>query len=248
MISEKRLVQIESALTPKQGVLLWLGEEFQGKTSQEYDRWLVQQRALAAPRSRVTRQVAGAVQAAMEGQDPARVQRAVRQAQMETDFLILLVSRANSAVRDHCNSVSHRIASFLMRLHVGGSRHEDASAAIVADLRSAATELFSTRLAIERIRARYFSDECILAKDVDEGLERPTTILRLFIEGLDRELEENGHPELVIDSEDFRNIVIDQASKKVRYICALAKSEMLRHFVGGDAANAILKPYVLGDQ
>jgi hypothetical protein len=106
----------------------------------------------------------------------------------------------------------------------------------------------ATRLAVERIQAKYFDGECILAKDVEESLEMPTVILRLFIEGLDKELEENGHPELVIDSKEFRSVVDGKASKKVFYICALAKSEMLQHFVGGDAANAVLRSYILGGE
>ena len=122
------------------------------------------------------------------------------QAHMNADFLILLVSRANCVVTDQCNSGWHRIASFLIKLHSAGSEHEDSSDDMAADLRSAATELFSTRLAVECIQARYFVGEHILAKDVDEGLEWPTTILLAFIEGIDHDLEENGHPELVFGS------------------------------------------------
>jgi hypothetical protein len=91
MLNEKRLTQIEASLTPKQAVRLWLRQEFQGKTTQEYDRWLIEQPVTAFPRMRVERQVVGAIQAAMKGLDLVRVQQAARQAHMETDFLILLV-------------------------------------------------------------------------------------------------------------------------------------------------------------
>lgn len=100
MINEKRLTQVEASLTPKPAVRLWLRQEFQGKTTQEYDRWLIEQPVTSFPRIRVERQVMGAIQGAMKGQDPFRIQQAVRQAHMETDFLILLVFGTNSLVLD----------------------------------------------------------------------------------------------------------------------------------------------------
>lgn len=249
MINEKRVAQIEAALTPRQAVLLWLRDEHQGRTMREYAQLLVQRPARTAPRSRVGRQVVAAVQAAMKGQDRVRVQQAARQAHMQTDFLILLVNRANTVVCNRTRSEALRIESIFLRVLVAGLQDdEDASDDLAADLREAATELFSLQRAVERIEARYFAGECILSKDVKESLDLQTMFLRCFLAGLDSELEETGHPELVIDSDDFRNVVEGKASQNVPYICALAKSTMLQDFGRGDEANAVLRPHILGNQ
>lgn len=249
MLNEKRLTQIEMSLTPNQAVLLWLRQEFQGKTSQEYDRWLIERPLTAVPRIRVERQVVGATQAAMKGQDPVRIQKAARRANMETDFLILLVFRANSVVRSESRSGWLRIGSVFLRHSTASPQSEDASDDLVkGELREAASELFSIEVAVERIQARYFAGECILSKDVKESLDQSTMFLRYFLAALDKELEESGHPELVIDSDEFRSVVDDEASKKVLYICDMAKSEMLQNFGRGEAARAIVRPYILGDQ
>jgi hypothetical protein len=248
MLNEKRLTQIETSLTPKQALRLWLRQEFQGKTTQEYDRWLIAQPVTAFPRIRVERQVMGAIQAAMKGQDPFRIQQAVRQAHMETDFLMLLVFRANSVVRNQSHSVWLQILSAVTMLFSGVLRDEQASYDLEVALQEATAELFSLPLAVERIQTRYFDGECILAKDVRENLDWPIMFLRCFFAGVDQKLEEAGHPERVIDSEEFRNVVDHKAEKKATYFPALAKSEMLWDFGCGEAGKALMRPYVLGDQ
>src|SRR5205814_1683801 len=110
VISPSRLIRVESALTPKQAVLLWLREEHQGKTSDEYLRWMMEKPPSAAPRPRVERQVADATRAAMRGQDSNRVAQAVRQAQMHADFLILLVNRTNWVILEGNEARTLRIA------------------------------------------------------------------------------------------------------------------------------------------
>jgi hypothetical protein len=247
MISKKRLMQIETALPPEQAVVLWLRQEFQGKTSQEYARWLIERPVTACPRIRVEREVVGAIQVAMKGQDLVRIHQAARQAKMEADFRILLVLQTNSVVRDQRETSWLRTGLLFTRLHAG-LRDEDASLKLVADMREAAAELFSLKLAVERIQARYFVGECILATGVGESLKLPAMLLRSFLEGLDQEMEVDGHPELGINSAEFRSLVEDKASKKVIYIRALAKSEMLLDFGLLEAARAVLRPYVLGDE
>jgi hypothetical protein len=246
MLNNKRLTQIEMSLTPDKAVLLWLRQEHQGKTTQEYTRWLFERPVAALPRNRVARQVVGAIRTAMKGQDPVRIQQAVRQAQMETDFLILLVFRTNSLVLDQSRSVWPRILGLLTMIFNG--TWKDKSDDLEAGLREAAAELFALPLAVERIQDRYFQGECILAKDVKEDLDWPVMFLRYFIADLDQELKEEGQPELVVDSEEFRGIVEDKASKKVLFIRALAKSEMLQSFGLAESAKAAVRLYILGEQ
>lgn len=136
----------------------------------------------------------------------------------------------------------------LTMLFKGVLRDEDASDELVAAFREAAAELFALPLAVERIQGRYFDGECILAKDVREGLDQPVEFLRYFIADLDHDLKEDGHPECVVDSEEFRSVVDDKASKKVLFIRALAKSEMQQYFGLGEAAKAVLRPFILGEE
>jgi hypothetical protein len=247
-LNKKRLAQIEVSLTPKQAVLLWVRQEHQGKTFQEYSRWLIERPAAAAPRIRVERQVVRAILGAMKGEDAVRIQQAARQAQMEADFLILLVNRTNSLILDQSRSVWLRILALLTMIFNGVLRDKDASDALVDGLQEAAAELFALPLAVERIQTRFFDGECVLAKDVKEDLDLPVMILRYFIADLDQELQKDGHPELVFDSDEFRSVVDDKASKKVLYIRALAKSGMLQSFGLREAARAVLRPCILGDQ
>src|SRR5581483_2648575 len=95
MTSAKRLTRIESSLTPKQAVLFWLRQEHQGKSLEEYARRNFDRGPSAAPRRKVEDQVVNAVRTAMAGQDRALIQQATRQAQMQTDLLILIVSQTN---------------------------------------------------------------------------------------------------------------------------------------------------------
>ena len=253
MITKKRLTRIEVSLTPRQAVLFSLRKYRQGKTVGEYVRWLNARPVSESPSMQVKRQVVSAIRAAMKGQDPARIQEAVCQAQMEVTFLIMLVNRVNTVAIDGKQTAWLRIGSFFTRLRSSHLRDQIGSEDLIADLSEAVTELFSIQLAVERIQARYFAGEPILFKDVGESLELPILFLRGYLKCLSEEMEnedtkEDSHPELVLDSDEFRNIVNDQASEKVIRICAEAKAEMLRHFGRGDAANAVLRPYVLANQ
>jgi hypothetical protein len=67
MINQKRLTRIETSLTPKQAVLLWLRQEHRGRTSTEYLRYMMQRPPSARPRARVETQVVDAIRAAMKG-------------------------------------------------------------------------------------------------------------------------------------------------------------------------------------
>ena len=163
-------------------------------------------------------------------------------------LLILLVFRTNSVVQDQSRSVWFRILVMLTMLFNGVLRDEDASDELVAAFREAAAELFALPLVVERIQGRYFDGECILAKDVREGLDWPVMFLRYFVAALDQVIKEDRHPELVIDSDEFRSVVEDKSSKKVLYVRALAKSEMLQCFGLAEAARAVLRPYILGEQ
>jgi hypothetical protein len=245
MINQKRLIRIETAITPKQAVLLWLRQEYQGKTSADYARWLIGRPFMEAPRIRVGRQVVGAIREAMKGQDCVRIQRAARQGRMETDFLILLVLRVNNAILDHSHTRWLQLALLFEQYRNADLWDSERTNDWGVRIREFATELFSIQAASELIRDRYFDGAFILARDATEDLEQQIMIMNHFRPIFDRALVEAGNPELVTDSDNFRNIVNEEASKNAGYIVALARSRTLSDFGEGEAGNAVLKPYVL---
>jgi hypothetical protein len=245
MTKQKRLIRIETSLTPKQAVRLWLRQELQGKTSSEYVRWMIRQPPGASPRSRVERQVMDAIRVAMKGEEPGRIYQAVRQGQMHTDFLILLVLRANSAVLDDGPARSWRIALFYEQLRNAALSGEEAVPDWIVRLREFATELLSLQSASEMIRNEYFEGETILLKDAIGNLELQTKAVQLMMDAHDRVAIEAGQPELATNSDKHQLAIHDRASRKADYIIALARSKMLHDFDEYEAADRLLKPYIL---
>lgn len=66
-----------------------------------------------------------------------------------------------------------------------------------------------------------------------------------MMHGYDRVAIGAGEPELATDSDKLLKTVSELASKRAGYIIALAKSKMLDDFGEAEAADAILKPYIL---
>jgi hypothetical protein len=247
MIKEKRLAHVETSLNPKQAVLLWLRQEHQGKTSTEYIQYMMRRPPRARPRTRVEGQVVDAIRAAMKGQDAGRIHQAVRQGQMYADFLILLVSRTNSAILD--DSRSHWLQIALLYEQLRNAALTDDEEKIVNEwavrLRESATELFSLRGASELIQDKYFEGEGILFEDVIEDLAQQTTIVETMMHNYDRVAIEAGRPELATDSDNFRKVVADSAFKQAGFIITLAKSKTLDDFGDETGADALLKSYIL---
>jgi hypothetical protein len=250
LTKQKRLIRIEASLTPKQAVRLWLRQEHQGKTSDEYLRWMMQRPPSAAPRSRVGRQVVDAIQAAMRGQQPAQVHQAVRQGQMHTDFLILLVNRTNWVILDDSRCRWLQIALLHERLRNVALSDDEGKAVNewAVRLREFAIEMFSLQAASELIRGQYFDGECILLKDAIEDLEQQTKLVQNMMDAYDRVATEAGQPELASHSDAFRMVVNERASERAGFIVALAKSKMLDDFGEAEAADAVLKSHILVGQ
>ena len=247
MLKQKRLVRIETCLTPKQAVILWLRQEHQGKTSQNYARLLMEQRASAAPRPKVGNQVVDAIRAAMRGKDPEVIHRAIRQGHMHADFLILLVNRTNWVILDDSQVRWLKIA-FLHERIQNIDRLDDEEAVVnewATFVRCIAIDLFSLQAASDLIRDRYFDGECILLKDAIEDLERQTELVQRMMDAYDHVVIDAGQAELASDPDQFRKTISAQASQKADYIVALAKSKMLDDFGEHDAADATIKPYFL---
>jgi hypothetical protein len=161
---------------------------------------------------------------------------------MYADFLILLVSRTNSAVLD--DSRIHWLQISLLYEQLRNTALSDDEEKAVNEwtlrLRAFASELFSLQRASQVIRDKYFDGESILFKDAIEDLEQHKKFVETMMHNYDRAAIEACKPELATDSDSFWNIVADLAFKKADFIIALAKSKMLNDFGETHAADAIL--------
>lgn len=246
MIKQKRLTRIETSLTPKRAVLLWLRQEHQGRTSTEYLRYMIQQPSGARPRTRVESQVVDAICAAMKGQEAGRIHQAVRQGQMYADFLILLVSRTNSVILDdsRCRWLQITLLHEQLRNAALSGHNAKALNKWAVRLRGVVTDVCALQAASELIRDRYFDGECILSKDAIEDLEQQAKIVQTMMHNHDHVVIEAGQPEFATDSDKLQKTINELASQSADCIVAMAKSTTLDDFGEGADADAILKPYV----
>ena len=97
MTAERRLRQLEGALSPKAATLLWLAEAHEYGSLEAYVHWLIDQPISAAPLERVPGQAQAAVVAAMRGQPRDVVRAAAYRAVRDAVFLVELVIRLNGA-------------------------------------------------------------------------------------------------------------------------------------------------------
>jgi hypothetical protein len=144
---------------------------------------MMQRSPSARPRARVETQVVEAIRAAMKGQPATRIHQAVRQGQMQADFLILLVSRMNSVIMDDSRCRWLQMALLYEQLRNAALSGADAKALSkwAVRLRGVVTDVCALQAASELIRDRYFDGECILAKDAMEELEQQAKMLQTMM-------------------------------------------------------------------
>ncbi len=166
---------------------------------------------------------------------------------MYADFLILLVSRTNSVILDDSRCRWLQIALLHEQLRSAALSDDDAKdlSKWAARLRGFVTDVCALQAASELIRDRYFDGECILSKDAIEDLEQQAKIVQTMMHNHDRVVIEAGQPEFATDSDKLQKTVNELASQRADYIVALAKSKTLDDFGEEEAADAMLKPYIL---
>jgi hypothetical protein len=247
LIKHERLIRIELSLTPKQAALLMVRKMYRGKTSDELERWLIQHPVSEYPRPVLAHQMEDAVRSAMKGQEDNRVYRAVRQAQMHSDFLFLLVNQTNWTVL-HDNRCCW-LQILLLREELKSAELSDDQETTLGEwicsVRAFAIDLFSLHAASTLIQQKYFNGECILLKDVIEDLRQQTKLVKNMMAAYDGVVVGAGEPELATESNRLNKDVDERASARAGYIVAQAKSKMLDHFGQPDAANEAVKPYIL---
>jgi len=92
---KRRIEKLETGLTPKQAILLWLQEAHSFKGIEEYVRHLKNQPDNASPIDRLSTQVEEAVKLTLKGHPREDINRAVRQAHKDVLFLFYLHKQVN---------------------------------------------------------------------------------------------------------------------------------------------------------
>ena len=93
--AKRRLDQLESGLTPKQAILLWLQEAHAFRGIEEYVRHLKTQPDGFWPIDKLTTQVEQRVKQRLKGKPQDEVDPAVRQAYKDVLFLFFLHQQVN---------------------------------------------------------------------------------------------------------------------------------------------------------
>ena len=115
----KTLQQMEAraAATPKGAVLLWLAQYVKDKRAFEHMRGLEDGTGNEGPRARVREQLEAAIRAELRREEPERIDAAVRQAQKEADFLMLLATETEHMVLERVLNHSTQIDLATEQLH-----------------------------------------------------------------------------------------------------------------------------------
>jgi hypothetical protein len=248
----KRLQRIETSLTPKQAVLLWL------KGMLESDNVSYLEKLFAAPRnegtrSRMSQAVGEAVRKSLIQQrtTPELMERIVRDAQKQADVLVILIRDLHNRVHVECTVNAPYIALLYDKLrlllvqHVHQGEFEpEAWDLWRAVLMKRLTTMCQLRDAIAAISARYYDGHPVLFVNDDSNLNRQIASLEHLTE-LYNELE-NGLPVWIAINFDAGSFSMrEQLSAVVAEYVAMAESITLEDFGEHQAARDVVDRYVI---
>jgi len=94
----RRVEKLETGLTPKQAIMMWLQEAHAFKNIEDYVRHLKKQTDSAAPLHKLPDQVAEGVKQTLKGKPREEIDRAVHQAYKDVLFLFFLHQQVNGKV------------------------------------------------------------------------------------------------------------------------------------------------------
>ena len=248
----KRLRKVETSLTPKQAVLLWLKEEQKLGFIERVDK-LLKSPAHELPRARITELVGKTVRENLskQGMNPKLSMQAEREARKRTDVLIVLVRDLQRDVHLVCTlNAPYVVLLFekLKRMLEHFTEHErfDATSWQLwrAILTQRLSEMWLYREAITEISQRYFDHHPLLFPEDAHRFD-------LQIQGLEQLVQhynslEGGLPEwTAIDSDGIVSFIREQVLAEVEERLANAKSTTLEDFGEREAAWKLREPYVL---
>jgi len=248
----KRLQRIETLLTPKQAVLLWL-QETQQLGVVEFLEKSFKSPIHEAPRVRITELVAKAVRESLckQGMKAELIVHAEQEARKQTDFLIVLIRDLGRDVELECTLN----APYIMLLHEKFGRLLEHLTQLDR-FESKAWELWRTvllrrlgdmwqlRETIVAISERYFERHPLLFPEDANKLDQHIHCLEKLTKYYNR--LEGGLPAwTAIDVDALVSSSREQVLEEVAERVADAKSRVLRDLGESEAAWKIVEPYAL---
>jgi len=180
MTLRQRLARIETSLTPKQAVLLWLKEALQFESDDLFAK-SVKGPIHEAPRVRVPEMAAKAVRDSLRKKSlkPESVARAELEARKQADFLIVLVIKLNEEVRLNCLHSSPHLAFLSVQLRWMRARfaeHGVFNATEWGHWRElhidTLTRMWVLRATIAAVSEQYYDSHSVLFSDRESSLNQ----------------------------------------------------------------------------
>ena len=224
--AKRRAKKLDSNLTPKQAVLLWMQEVHAFTGFKEYFFHLKKQPHTYSPVSRLINQVAEGVKQTLKGRPQEEIDQAVRQAYRDVLFLYYLQQQVNGkVVSEERNNWSQalllltKVGSMLR----GQSLLDHSRKSLVADEQAAEQfrqqvehwkelalrslpEIHTLRKAIDSINERYFESQGILFSSDAEGFDELLDLVEKTV-GIFNE-------SLVVDLERLERLVVKAKDKQ----------------------------------
>ena len=182
MTLDRRLAEIDEALTPTQLVLRWMAEAHSFGDLEPYVNSLAAQDPPVAPLDRLAREAVHGARTAMRGKRPELVDAAVRSALRETIFRFELVMRINVTTKELLDREELLAALFASQLAMLLGEAPDKEVAGDSHLRRLelcrrltllrVDELLASREARSSVEARYLDGHPALFPDVAAAFEK----------------------------------------------------------------------------
>jgi hypothetical protein len=252
MTLRQRLARIQTSLTPKQAVLLWL-KEVQHLENDDFLEKSCKCPMHEAPRVRVPEMAAKAVRDSLstKGTKPELIARAELEAWKQADFLVVLVLKLNEEVLQNCQQSSPYLAFLWVQLRWMGAQFDEHGVFNATEwdhwrelLIDTLSRMWVLRATITAVSEQYYDCHSVLLLDQESSLNQ-------CIEGAEvlakvyNNLEGIGPSWTAIDLVTLQSSIEAQVPATVCERVAGAKASTLRAIGEWKAAWDLVEPYVL---
>ena len=245
-MNPKRLVKIQAALSPEQAALLWLQEARRTGSLAENSSALAKLPLSQSPRSRINRQVATAVRGAMKGQPAEQIDKAVRWAAMQAEFLVLLALKVNEEILHQGDFRRVSLELLLEQVQHRGRWWTDANQQDwLGRFLPCVCGALALKAAVELIEREHFRGNPVLFSDAARVLEDECRLIHRVWISHDKVVASLSRTS--VDLNPLRKFLEPFIPLLAKCLIDAARSEMLRTFEGSEAAVQLMRPYWNGE-
>lgn len=252
---KKRIEKVETSLTPKQAVLLWMEEAHSHGSIQAYALWLKEQPESAYPLVRLPRQVREAVRTAMKGQSREAVGWYIDRAERDVIFLFQFVYVLNTRLMEDSRTTAFAFLWLLEKLRPfiswKGTTKDFVNKATewVGYAKHLLLEVHTTYRAVQEIEKRYFDGRTVLFSDIAEKTEGMAEQWSVLVEMYNDLVQEHAGKtkvkELLLDQEKESRLNEPALRARVAFLVDMAKAEALGLLGEHEKAGTLMEEYVV---